>query len=200
MIAIVDYGQSDSTNLANSLTVLNLPHRIATNAEALTDAEAIILPDTGNWDGAMTYLTTTGMLEAIRASNLPLLGIGRGMHLLFAENEESKLSGIDLLSGKIRQFHFKDAAVRGLKVPHSGWNSLEVSEDDPLMVDGAEVYFSHSSYVIPENKDTISAFSDYGGKFCAALRHGRIEGMQFIPEKSGSVGLQILRRWAKRVL
>lgn len=202
MIAVIDYGRGNLASVSNSLKHLNIEHEIVTTPEALRAADAIILPGVGAWDDAVTSLSESGMLDCLReelAAGKPYLGICLGMHLLFAESEEGTLEGLRFFEGKVRRFHFRDAAERGLKVPHTGWNRLSVSEDDPLMVDGSEVYFSHSYYVIPEDKSIISAVTDYGGSFCAAVRHSQVEAMQFHPEKSGTVGLQILKRFANRI-
>ena len=202
MIAVIDYGRGNLTSVSNSLSHLNIEHEIVTTTEAVRAADAIILPGVGSWDDAIKNLTTSGMFDCIReeiAKGKPFLGICLGMQLLFGESEEGELEGLHIFNGKVRRFHFKGAAERGLKVPHTGWNTLEVSENDPLMVDGSEVYFTHSYFAVPEDRAVISANSDYGGKFCAAVRRDNVEGMQFHPEKSGSVGLQILKRFAARV-
>lgn len=198
MIAIIDYGRGNLASVANSLNYLGQEHKIVSTCAEIHEAEAIILPGVGSFDDAMKSLRASGLADCLReeiTGGKPFLGICLGMQLLFSESEEGTEAGLGILEGKVRRFNFVDAAARSLKVPHTGWNSLYVSDDDPLMVDGSEVYFVHSYYVLPSDKGIVTATTDYGGSFCAAIRHENIFGLQFHPEKSGTVGLQILRRF-----
>lgn len=199
MIAIINYGRGNLASVSNSLNFLGIENCITNQAADIEAADALILPGVGAFDDAMQNLVESGLVDCIKgemAAGKPFLGICLGMQLLFEESEEGSEKGLGILKGKVRRFHFVDAARRGLKVPHMGWNQLAVRHADPLLSDGSEVYFVHSYYVLPEDKSSISAESDYGGKFTAAIHMDNIYATQFHPEKSGKVGLDILKRFS----
>lgn len=201
MIGIIDYGKDNIASVRNSLRHLGVKSVAVHSKEDLDLVDTLILPGTATFDEAMKALSRKAMDLALKEKldkGTPLLAIGLGMHLLFEESEEGSLEGLGILEGKVRPFHFIDSSKRGLKVPHSGWNALEVHDDDPLYANGSEVYFNHMHYALPKDPSIIVASTDYGGSFTSAIRKDRIEGMQFHPEKSGAVGLQILRRFLNR--
>ncbi len=202
MIAIIDYGRGNLASVANSLNHLGLSYKIVMKPDDLRETNAVILPGVGAFDDAMKSLRETGLADALTkevAAGKPFLGICLGMQLLFDSSEEGSEAGLGILKGRVRRFNFVDAAARSLKVPHTGWNSLHVQEGDLLLEDGSEVYFVHSYYVLPDDKTIVSAVTDYGGSFCSAIRQDKIFGVQFHPEKSGNVGLEILKRFGELV-
>lgn len=205
MIAIVDYGVGNLFSLSSSLDYLGLANTVTADADVLAQADRIILPGVGAFGDAMDKLRHTGLAEPIRALALrgkPLLGICLGMQLLFDSSEEyGTHEGLGLIPGTV--VSLKDALEKqgfSYKVPHIGWNSLHLCRpDNPLMKGTSEgdfVYYVHSFYAVGCEEDTV-ANSEYGIPVTGAVNRGSVYGTQFHPEKSGSVGLRILRAFAE---
>lgn len=197
-IAIVDYGVGNLFSLAASLRHIGADSAVTSEAAGIEAADRVILPGVGAFGDAMAKLRTSGMsgpvLEAARAGK-PLLGICLGMQLLFEKSfEYGEHTGLGLIPGTVENLRGDVPAV--LKVPQIGWNSLVFQKpDDPLLRDvpeGSYVYFVHSYYA-KHCGESLVATAEYGVAVPAVVRAGNVWGTQFHPEKSGGVGLSILR-------
>ena len=196
MIAIVDYGAGNIFSVLNAMEYLNIPAKLTSDAEELRAADAILLPGVGAFPDAMRMLGEAGLIALLReeAEKKPFLGICLGMQMLFEKScEFGESAGLGLIPGEIVKI-----PDMGLKIPHMGWNSLEIRQDCPLLTgtsEGESVYFVHS-YMAKTEEKYLAAVCEYGIEIPALVRRGHIYGAQFHPEKSGSVGLRMLRRFA----
>ena len=198
MIAVIDYGAGNLKSVKNALDHLGAANMRASTAKEILLADAVILPGVGEFDTAMAELERRGIKEAvIEAANggRPLLGICLGMQLLFEAGEESPgAKGLGILPGRVPRF----PAEMGLKIPHMGWNSVMPLKENRLLdglPKGSYMYFVHSFYVKAAERSDVSAISEYGLIFDAAVERGNIFGCQFHPEKSGAAGLVILKNF-----
>ncbi len=201
MLAIIDYGVGNLYSLASSLKYLGVESELATRPEQLRQAERIILPGVGAFADAARKLSESGMREALLedvAGGKPLLGICLGMQLLFERSfEYGEHPGLGLIPGEVCPL--ADDLPAGLKVPHIGWNRLDVLRDDPLFADfrsGEHVYYVHSFYAKRCAEHTL-ATSEYGVPVTGVVRNGNVYGTQFHPEKSGGAGLRLLKAFAQ---
>lgn len=201
MIAIIDYGAGNLQSVHKALDFIGAENRITDSKSEIEAADAVILPGVGSFGDAMDCLTKSGLLETVKAaalSDTPFLGICLGLQMLFEKSEESAgVQGLSVLEGEVRRF----PKEIGLKIPQIGWNSLEIVPDCPLyhgVPNGAYVYFVHSYYLAAKHKENVAATAEYGIRFDASAANvGRnLYATQFHPEKSGAVGLQILRNFA----
>ena len=200
MIAIVDYGVGNLFSLHSSLAAIGAESIVTGDAAAIQQADAVILPGVGAFEDAAAKLRETGLAAAVRgvaASGKPLLGICLGMQLLFEKSYEfGEHEGLGLLPGSV--VPMAGAIPAELKIPHIGWNALHLTpagKNSPLfanVADGEYVYFVHSYYATGCG-DALLAVTDYGADLTAAVGQGNVLGCQFHPEKSGTVGLGILR-------
>jgi glutamine amidotransferase len=202
MIAIVDYGVGNLYSLVSSLRALELEAEVTRDPEKLRTAERIILPGVGAFGDAREKLDATGLVPVIRAEaeKKPLLGICLGMQLLFERGwEYGEHPGLGLVPGEVGELR-ADLSDPALKVPHMGWNSLELRRDDPLFKyfrDGEYVYYVHSFYAKNCAASTL-ATSRYGNvDVTGVVRSGRVYGTQFHPEKSGDAGLRLLKAFGE---
>ena len=202
MTAIVDYGVGNLFSLSSSLKALGLETEITRDADKLRAADRIILPGVGAFGDARAKLDATGLVPVIQAeaARKPLLGICLGMQLLFDRGfEYGEHPGLGLVPGQVVDLHgaLED---KTLKVPHMGWNSLQIVKDDPLfryVRDGEYVYYVHSFYAANCLPSTL-ATSRYGNvDVTGVVRNGNVWGTQFHPEKSGDTGLRLLRAFAE---
>lgn len=201
MIAIIDYGVGNLFSLTASLGYLGAETIVTNKKEDIIAADKIILPGVGAFEDAIAKLRATGLVDTIMeetANGKPLLGICLGMQLLFEESHEYGVhKGLGLIKGTIASIDedMKAEGIEGLKVPHMGWNPISFPEDEPLfkyIQQGDSVYYVHSFYGKDCDESTI-ATSEYGIKITGAVRSGSVYGTQFHPEKSGQVGLNILK-------
>jgi len=197
MLAIVDYGVGNLYSLASSLKAIGAEHVIATEPQQLRQASHIILPGVGAFEDAARKLAQSGMREALPEEvkkGKPLLGICLGMQMLFEKSYEyGEHVGLGLIPGQVCPLI--DDIAWGLKVPHIGWNRLDIVREDPLFKyfeNGQHVYYVHSFYAKNCAEATL-ATSDYSIPVTGAVRNGCVYGTQFHPEKSGEVGLNILK-------
>ena len=205
MIGIVDYGMGNLFSVSKALERLQVDYFISERPEELEQANALILPGVGSFKDAMVLLNETGLADFIReyaASGKPLLGICLGMQLLFEESEENGYAeGLSLLPGKVVRFPGKSAAGEPYKVPHMGWNRLEWMNNsvltDHLQEDYA--YFVHSFYVKTDDPSIMIAKASYFEEVPAVVGRKNVFGMQFHPEKSSSIGVELLRNFTKLV-
>ena len=198
MITIVDYGAGNLQSVEKAFQYIGAPVRLASSGTEIASAEALVLPGVGAFRDAMHSLEAGGMAQPIRdyiASGRPFLGICLGLQLLFEESEEfGHVKGLGAFKGRICRI----PAENGLKVPHMGWNSLELKRTDGMfkgLQENPYVYFVHSYYLKAEERQLVSAQTEYGVKIDAAIQRGNAFATQFHPEKSGRVGLQMLRNF-----
>lgn len=192
MTAVLDYGVNNLNSVRKAIRYLGFPVEVT---QSFGTADRLILPGVGAFGEAMRNLAP--FVSAIRAfadSGRPVLGICLGQQLLFESSEElGQTAGLGLLAGHVRYFR----ADSGLKVPHMGWSPLTPTGAAPLFVGiprGSQVYFVHSLVCEASGPD-IAATAQYGQSFAASVQRGNVFGVQFHPEKSGDVGLQILRNF-----
>ena len=197
MIAIVDYGVGNLFSLRSSFAAIGTEITVTADPAVIRSAERIVLPGVGAFGDAAQKLRATGLDQVLleqAAAGKPLLGICLGMQLLFTESlEYGRHKGLDLIPGIVRPIG--DVIPAGLKIPHMGWNALQFTGDHPLfryIREGDPVYFVHSFFASDCGADTI-AVAEYGAPLTAAVARGNVMGCQFHPEKSGEVGLNILR-------
>ncbi len=196
-VQIVDYGVGNLLSLKFALEKAGLTAKITEPTSKLKDADAIALPGVGNFTAAAKALepVKAELVETINAGT-PVLGICLGLQLYFEASEEGPGEGLGFFKGK-------DIYLKGpVKVPHMGWNSLEKVKENELFdgVDnGAYVYFVHSLYPVPLDKKIVITKTEYSKTFASAVASKNIYGTQFHPEKSGEVGLRILKNFAKAV-
>lgn len=199
MIGIIDYGVGNLFSLCSSCKAIGQEAFVSGDARELAKADRLILPGVGAFEDAAKKLRGTGMADFVRqqaAAGKPLLGICLGMQLLFERSYEYGChEGLGLLKGQVVPMEGK--LPPELKIPHMGWNALEVKGGKLLSeMNGQYVYFVHSFFA--ENcGDSLSAVTQYGIPITAAVEQGNVYGCQFHPEKSGSVGLNILRKFAE---
>ena len=193
--AIVDYGVGNLMSVKNAMGYLGLETRITGDAAELERADAIILPGVGAFPDAWEKLSGPGLDKALRreAQRKPILGICLGMQLLFQRGEEVRpCEGLGFVRGRVARIPTE------LKLPHIGWNSLRFTNDSPLFrgIDQGEyVYFVHTFCGMAEDPAQVIAETDYGVPVVAAVQSGNVFGTQFHPEKSGEVGLAMLRNF-----
>ena len=197
MIAIVDYGAGNLQSVKNALDFIGAQSIVTDKADEIRAAKGVILPGVGSFGDAMDCLKSSGLVETVKAaavSGKPFLGICLGLQLLFEGSEESPgVEGLGILKGKILKI-----PDTGLKVPHMGWNSLEIKNNKAIFKDipqDAYVYFVHSYYLVAANEAEVAAKTFYGVSIDAAVSAGNLFGMQFHPEKSGDTGIQMLRNF-----
>ena len=198
MIAIIDYKAGNLFSVKNAFDKLGIDSIITSDAETIKGADKLLLPGVGAFENAINNLKKMGLDTVITKEikkGKPLLGICLGMQLLFNTSEEFGIhEGLNILDGKI--IHFKE---NGLKIPHMGWNSLINCKETKLFdgLDNQYVYFVHSYHLVTDNKDYKQITTNYGYDFCSAIEYKNIYATQFHPEKSGDVGLTILKRFAE---
>lgn len=193
--AIVDYGVGNLKSVSNALSYVGLDNRITGDAGELERANAILLPGVGAFPDAARKLRQTGLDEVILRAGRekPILGICLGMQLLFARGEEGEdCLGLGVVPGVVKRMETQ------YKLPHIGWNSLSFPNPSPLfqgLEEGAWVYFVHSFSGRADDPTQVIATTDYGMEVVAAVQNGNFFGTQFHPEKSGDVGLEILKNF-----
>jgi glutamine amidotransferase len=199
VIALIDYKAGNLTSVRKALAAIGAEVFTPETPEALESASAVIVPGVGHF--AATSALGREWVEAILArvgEGRPLLGICLGMQWLYGGSEEApELTGLGLLGGSCRRLRPESGDAR-LKVPHVGWNSLDLVRDGSILEDvpdRAPVYFTHS-FVAPVTGDTVAA-TEHGETFAAVVQRGQVAGVQFHPEKSGEIGLQILRNFVR---
>ena len=198
MIAIIDYGAGNIRSIEKALEHVGASVQVTDEPDTVNKAQAIVLPGVGSGGAAMTRMTERGLDDAIRKATQqgkPFLGICLGMQLLADHHAEGEVDGLSLFPGEVRRI------PHGPKIPHMGWNqvkpqhtALAIFEDIPQ---DAYFYFAHSYYVAPQDSQGVAAVTDYGSPFCSVIVTERVWGTQFHPEKSGSVGLQLLQNFLK---
>jgi len=197
MIAIIDYGVGNLFSLAASFRKIGAETVVTSDREVIARADRVILPGVGAFGDAAQKLRESGLHKVVideAGKGKPLMGICLGMQLLFEYGEEfGHHEGLGLLNGCVASM--KGVVPADFKIPHIGWNRLSIKRDTPLfryIKDGDHVYFVHSFYA-KGCEDSLAASTEYGAELTAAVCKGNVMGCQFHPEKSGEVGLNILR-------
>ena len=193
-IAIIDHGAGNLVSVVNALVTIGENPRVVTEPAELDGVDAVVLPGVGATSPAMERLMATGMDEALRSWQGPLLGICVGLQLFFDSSDEDGQPCLGIMGGMVEKL---DAAT----LPHMGWNDVR-HKDDPIFVgipSGEPFYFVHSYAPVPEWGDQIMATANHGGIFVAAARSGYRVGVQFHPERSGPAGLHLLANFAASV-
>ena len=200
MIGIIDYGVGNLFSLKSSFEAVGVDTFVSGNAEALARADKLVLPGVGAFGDAADKLRATGLDAFVRTQaekGVPLLGICLGMQLLFEKSYEyGEHDGLGLLKGRV--VPMTERLPQGLKIPHMGWNGLHKCKDSRLLSgvkEGAFVYFVHSFFA-EDCTPSLAATTEYGIPITAAVEQGNIFGCQFHPEKSGAVGMEILRAFS----
>jgi glutamine amidotransferase len=200
-IALIDYGAGNLTSVKKALAAIHADVFVPARPEELAEARGVIVPGVGHFDAtrALDRPWMDGIREVV-ARGRPLFGICLGMQWLFEGSDEAPdCPGLGLLSGRCYRLRGGSGEVR-LKVPHVGWNSLAIRRRASIVEQvegGAQVYFTHS-YVAPLTADTVAA-TEHGEPFASIVQRGLVAGVQFHPEKSGDVGLQMLRNFVRSV-
>ncbi len=198
MIVVVDYGSGNMKSVMNALDALLVDYMISDNVEDIKQADKIILPGVGHFGHAMNTLKEKNLIvpikEAIKEGK-PYLGICLGLQLLFESSEEAPgVNGLGILKGSVIRFKGK------MKIPHMGWNSIEKKKEHSFLKDisnGTYLYFVHSYFVVPQEKEITLTTTDYGKSFVSAIATENIFACQFHPEKSGQLGISLLRRFCE---
>ncbi len=198
MTVIIDYGVGNLFSLVCSLNKIGEKSLVSSDPEVIKNAERLILPGVGAFEDAMKKLEATGLVPIIKKFPRPMLGICLGMQLLFEESlEYGRHKGLGLLPGSVVPLEGKIS--KELKIPHMGWNALEFKKNSPIFKyinEGDFVYFVHSYFAsCPE--EVISSVSDYSIPVTGSVENNNIYGTQFHPEKSGEVGLKILKAFCE---
>ncbi|EOY31001.1 His hf isoform 5, partial [Theobroma cacao] len=199
VVKLLDYGAGNVRSLRNAIHYLGFEIEDVQTPKDILDAERLIFPGVGAFASAMDVLVKTGMAEALCSyikNDRPFLGICLGLQLLFESSEENgPVNGLGLIPGVVGRFN----SSNGFRVPHIGWNALQITKDSEILDDIGDhhVYFVHSYRAMPsdDNKEWISSTCNYGDDFIASIRRGNVHAVQFHPEKSGDVGLSVLRRF-----
>lgn len=197
MIAVIDYGAGNLKSVTKALDHLGYANTIVSRPEELEAADGMILPGVGAFPMCMAALRKSGMDQAIlqQAGKKPLLGICLGMQMLLdSSTEMGGDQGLGLIPGTVEKIE------TNLKLPHIGWNSLNIVNPDPLtagLSDGDYVYFVHSFCAQVKNPEDLALTTDYGTTVTAMIARGNVFGCQFHPEKSGPVGMTILKNFGE---
>ena len=192
-ITIIDYGMGNLYSVCNAIAAVGGEPVVTSDKDVIAAAEKIILPGVGAFGDCMVNLHKSGLIPVIMDalhSGKPFLGICLGMQVLFEGSDEAPgVAGLGFFEGQVKYL------TTDYKIPHMGWNKLELRTPSPLLkdADGQYVYFVHSYHCVPEDKSIITATSDYGMEVTASVGRGNVQAFQFHPEKSSRVGAGLLR-------
>lgn len=200
MVTVLDLQCGNIGSVVNMLRRLDVECSVANCSGQLAHADRIIIPGVGGFNPAVLKLNKTidmraRLMELAQDSRIPLMGICLGMQLLFDESEEGEGVGLGLIEGKVKKLK-----PCGQKIPHMGWNKIQINKSDPLFrgVDtSSKFYFVHSFAAEPSNNTEILATTEYGQPFCSIVRKQNIYGVQFHPEKSHKFGMQLLKNFCE---
>ena len=203
MITIIDYGSGNLKSIRNGFRRIGADALVTNDKKDLEQAEVLILPGVGAFGTAMKNLQKyQDIIHQHIQEGKPFLGVCLGLQVLFSESEESPgVKVLDVFRGKVVRFP-ETLPPQGLKIPHMGWNNLNTLRYSPLMegIDQDYMYFVHSYYVQPEDPEIVVATVDYGVEVPAVVAQDNVFATQFHPEKSGPVGLEILKNFLKQAL
>ncbi|OAY64576.1 Imidazole glycerol phosphate synthase hisHF, chloroplastic [Ananas comosus] len=198
-VTLLDYGAGNVRSVRNAIRYLGFDIRDVQKPEDILNADRLVFPGVGAFAAAMEVLNQNGMAEALRMyveKDRPFLGICLGLQLLFESSEENgPVEGLGVIPGRVTRFD----SSNGLIVPHIGWNAVQITKESGILngIEGHHVYFVHSYHAMPSdaNKDWVSSICNYGDSFISSISRGNIHAVQFHPEKSGAIGLSILKNF-----
>jgi len=202
MIAIVDFDMGNLGSIHNMLSRLGFESEITSDLDRIAEADKLILPGVGAFDMAMTNLAERQMIpllnDLVLKKKIPTIGICLGMQLLSNRSEEGNLPGLGWIDADTIRFEFNPE--QNLRVPHMGWNTVDIKQDSCLFKDMYEeprFYFVHTYHVKCKSDDTVLTTTDYGFDFTSAVVKGNVYGVQFHPEKSHKFGMKLLQNFAE---
>lgn len=205
MITIVDYGVGNLGSIINMLKKVGVKAIASSDPATLMQAEKLILPGVGAFDAGMSRLNECGLVPLLNSlvleKKVPVLGLCLGLQLMTKKSEEGQTPGLGWLDAETVRFKFNESQSQ-LKIPHMGWNNIEVRRQHPLFRDldpEARFYFVHSFYVQSRDPEAVLAETDYGGYFHSVFAKENILGAQFHPEKSHKYGMRLLKNFAEAV-
>ena len=210
MIVLIDYGAGNVRSVHKALEAVGADVKVTQTPEPVASADKVVLPGVGAFGACMDSLRRSGLVDAIREAvkqGKPFLGICVGLQVLFDVGEEmGEHEGLGLLPGRVIRFDFSSvprdtAGYQLLKIPHTGWNQIEPTNDSALLhglPEGSWAYFNHAYYGQAQQEHVL-ARTDYGFHFPSVVRRDNVYGIQFHPEKSQEIGLHILRNFVERV-
>ena len=194
-MVVIDYESGNLRSVAKALEAQGVSPTVTGDPARLEEADAVILPGVGSGPAAMQALRSRGLVEPLRdyaASGRPFLGVCLGLQLLLDRTEEGDAQCLGIVPGVVRRL------PPGLKVPHMGWNSVELLSEHPGLAgipQDSHFYFVHSYYADPEDRSAVAGVTRYGFPFCSVYARGNLLATQFHPEKSGSIGLRVYRNF-----
>lgn len=197
-VVIIDYGMGNLHSVNKAVAAVGGEPVLSSDAEVIAKADKILLPGVGAFGDCMANLEKSGLIPVIKehlAKGTPFLGICLGMQLLFEGSEEDPgVAGLGFFKGQVKKLTTKE------KIPHMGWNKLELRSASPLLKDatGEYVYFVHSFHAEPEDKSIITSVCDYGQEVTASVGKGNVQAFQFHPEKSSRAGLALLKAFVEQ--
>jgi glutamine amidotransferase len=193
MITIIDYKSGNLKSISNGFKKIGADYQITDDKEVIAESDYLVLPGVGAFGSAMENLKPfEDVINEHVRDDKPFLGICLGQQVLMSSSEESKgVDGLNLFEGTVEML------PKGVKIPHMGWNKLNVVNNSPILegIDGEFFYFVHSYHVIPEDESIIAGVCEYGGDIVASLCQNNLFSTQFHPEKSGKAGLKILKNF-----
>lgn len=202
MIAIIDYGMGNLRSVHKAFEAVGHQAVVTRDVATIKNASHVVLPGVGAFGDCMANLERYSLTESIRSSiqsGRPFLGICLGLQLLFTDSEEFGLhKGLGIIPGRVRRFRLEQHSGVGLKIPHMGWNQVNIQRPCPLfqgIVDGANWYFVHSYFVDPGDRQLAVTTTTYGIPFVSSIWRDNIVACQFHPEKSQAVGLQLIKNF-----
>lgn len=207
MIAVIDYGMGNLRSVQKALEIVGARAVVTRNPADILSASAVVLPGVGAFKDCMANLHQFGLVDVVHKSiqsGKPFLGICLGLQLLFHQSQEfGQVPGLEILPGDVVGFADKmsnKASGSALKIPHMGWNTVQVQKSNPLfksIPDNSYFYFVHSYFVVPERSEDIATTTDYGIEFVSSVHHENIYAFQFHPEKSQKLGLTLLKNFSE---
>lgn len=200
MITIIDYGMGNLRSVQKAFELFSPNIRISSSAKDILASEKVVLPGVGAFGKAMEELKKRNLIQGIKRvikDKKPFLGICLGLQLLFSESEEGgKIKGLGILEGTVKKFEDN----KGLKIPHMGWNRIRATNGRATILkdvpNESYMYFVHSYYVEPVDRDVVLCETEYGNTFTSGIHKDNIYAFQFHPEKSQAVGLKIVKNFA----
>ena len=207
MIAVIDYGMGNLRSVQKSLEFVGAKVVVTHDPDLILNADSVVLPGVGSFKDCMSNLKELNLIDPIRKfidGGKPFLGICLGLQVLFEESEEyGPVAGLGILPGKVVKFSRNISETKNdqlIKVPHMGWNKIEVKIKEPLFenidVISPYFYFVHSYYVVPKDKNMVATVTNYGIEFVSGIQYKNIYAFQFHPEKSQTMGLALLERFS----
>jgi glutamine amidotransferase len=207
VIAVIDYGMGNLRSVQKALEFVGAKVVVTHDPDLILNADSVVLPGVGSFKDCMSNLKELNLIDPIRKfidGGKPFLGICLGLQVLFEESEEyGPVAGLGILPGKVVKFSRNISETKNgqlIKVPHMGWNKIEVKKKDPLFenfdVIAPYFYFVHSYYVVPKDKNMVATVTNYGIEFVSGIQYKNIYAFQFHPEKSQTMGLALLERFS----